>query len=89
MWAQNGGFITHRVFGGRNKALTYISIASALSMTGKLPVVLLDEMGVIDPPSRQKVLCRLREAVEREMISQAIVIHNEPLVADGWSNVAL
>jgi hypothetical protein len=66
-------FIPHRVFSGTEKALTYIAIAAALSMKAPVRVLLLDEIGRLDPANQLRAMNNLGKAVDDGVLDQVIV----------------
>jgi energy-coupling factor transporter ATP-binding protein EcfA2 len=67
-------FVSHHWFGGTAKAITYIAIATALSMSSPFRLVLLDEFGRLDESNQSKVIKRLMAMLENNMIDQFVVV---------------
>jgi hypothetical protein len=70
-------FVPHRVFSGTEKALTYIAIATALSIDAPFKLVLLDEFGRLDSANQATVIARLTHLVNEGVIDQFIVVGTE------------
>lgn len=70
-------FVPHRVFSGTEKALAYISIATALSMDAPIKLVLLDEFGRLDANNQMHMINRLLHLVNEKVIDQFIVVGTE------------
>lgn len=79
MWV-DGQWIAHYTFSGTEKALTYAAMQMALASTGPFRLMLLDELGRIDPANVRKVLGRVVEAVRAGVIDNFIGIDVDRLV---------
>lgn len=70
---ESGTFVPHHWFSGTEKAIAYIAIAVALTAKASFRLVLLDEFGRLAEATQIKVLTRLIELVEADVIDQFIV----------------
>lgn len=70
-------FVPHRVFSGTEKVLTYVSIATALSIDAPLRMPIIDEIGRLHSSLQASVISRLLHLVNEKIIDQFIVIAPE------------
>jgi DNA repair exonuclease SbcCD ATPase subunit len=80
-------FVSHHWFGGTAKAITYIAIATALSMDSPFKLVLLDEFGRLDEKNQSRLLNRLTAMRRDKMIDQFIVVGTEVRTPSTWPDV--
>jgi len=67
------GWVSHATFSGTRRALAYVGLSVALAAQSPIRLVLLDELGVMDPVTRATVVQRLCELVAAGKIDQAIL----------------
>jgi chromosome segregation ATPase len=70
-------FVPHRVFSGTEKVLTYVAIATALSIDAPLRMPIIDEIGRLHSSLQASVISRLLHLVNEKIIDQFIVIAPE------------
>lgn len=66
-------WVSHECFSGTEEALAYVAMSVALCQRGGPSIVLLDELGIMDPATRQKVVERMCQLVDSGVIDQAIM----------------
>lgn len=65
-------WVKHETFSGTEKALTYIGLSLALSENAPIKIVLLDEMGIMDPQTLKAFLTRVIDLVKQGVIDQFV-----------------
>jgi hypothetical protein len=71
-YVANGQWVTHDTFSGTEEALAYAGLAVALAQDSPFKLVLVDELGIIDPETRVAILERMGELVADGTINQFI-----------------
>lgn len=79
----NGRFVYHRTFSGTEKALTYIGIATALSMLSPFKLVILDELGRLDRENKLLVAVRMAYLQKTGVVDQVVLVDTGPLTDVG------
>jgi hypothetical protein len=75
----DGQWITHDTFSGTEEAIAYAGLAVALAQESKLKLVLIDELGIIDPVTRYSILDRMLALVADGTIDQFIGADAAPI----------
>lgn len=67
-----GSWVPNDCFSGAEEALCYAAMAVALANTAKCKIVMIDELGIIDPETKSHLLNRMIELEESGVIDQFI-----------------
>jgi len=72
-YVEAGQWVSHECFSGTEEALAYAGLSVALAQSAPLKLVIIDELGIIDPPSlRRRIVDRMHELVSAGVIGQFI-----------------
>jgi hypothetical protein len=72
-YVEAGQWVSHECFSGTEEALAYAGLSVALAQSAPLKLVIIDELGIIDPPSlRRRIVDRMQELVTAGVIGQFI-----------------
>src|SRR5690606_570368 len=85
-------WIGHETFSGTEKALTYAGSSLALAKESPVKVVLLDEMGRMDPEAVRRVLMQMAVLVSEGELGQFIGAYSgtvDPATVPGVNVIAL
>lgn len=64
------GWVKHRVFSGTEEAIAYAGLSVALAQQSPVKVVIIDELGRMDPENKSKLIARMLE------LSKAGIVDN-------------
>lgn len=67
-----GSWVPNDCFSGAEEALCYAAMAVALANTAKCKIVMIDELGIIDPETKAKLLNRMMELEGSGVIDQFV-----------------
>lgn len=65
------GWVSHETFSGRGQALAYVGLSIALAQASPVKIVILDEAGIFDKPTKIKVVERLLALAKEGFIDGA------------------
>lgn len=82
-------WIKHESFSGYEKALTYAGISLALAKGAPIRLVLLDEMGRMDPDTKTRVVIRMMELIGAGVLDQFIGCDSSPFTMEGVQTIAI
>lgn len=71
---KNGRFISTRTFTGAEEAITHAALSIALAIKAPIKLVMIDEMGRLEPQKRREVVELLENLLLDKVIDQAIVV---------------
>lgn len=69
---EGGQWISHRTFSGTEQLLAYAGLAAALAQDAPVRIVLMDELGRLDPKNRLLLLERMKVLVSEGVIDQFV-----------------
>lgn len=90
-----GAWISLDAFGGFEEQLAFAALSVAVSSDAEVKLVIMDELGRLDPMTKLVVWERMKQLIEAKVIDQFIGVDVtgtnlfETADADSWSNVIL
>ena len=72
--AQPGAWVSHECFSGTEQLVSYAAFSVAICMTAPVKVVIMDELGRITHERKAKLISRMEQLVEQNVIDQFIGI---------------
>lgn len=65
-------WVTHEVFSGTETALAYAGLSVALAAEAKVKVVIIDELGIMDPTAKLAAIRRMAHLVDQGVIDNCL-----------------
>lgn len=88
-YERDGKWVSHSCFSGTEEAVAYAGICVALAAKAPMKLVVIDELGIIDDITKDKVLRRLVELVKAGVIDQFLGadVSNPAINIDGLTTI--